>query len=62
MLQIQNSDGDRILVMSETARKSLNPEQVERLQAHTRLLSVPIDTIERYGGGSARCMMAEIMM
>lgn len=62
MLQVQNDAGNRILVMSETARKSLNPEQIDRLQAHTRLLAVPIDTIERYGGGSARCMMAEIMM
>ncbi len=62
MLQVQNTAGDRILVMSETAHHSLRPEQIERLQAHTKLLSVPIDTIERYGGGSARCMMAEIMM
>lgn len=62
MLQVQNSAGDRILVMSETAHKSLNPEQIDRLRAHTQLLAVPIDTIERYGGGSARCMMAEIMM
>lgn len=62
MLQVQNTAGDRILVMSETAYQSLNPEQIEKLRGHTRLLSVPIDTIERYGGGSARCMMAEIMM
>lgn len=62
MLQVQNTSGDRILVMSETARQSLNTDQTERLQSHTRLLSVPIDTIERYGGGSARCMMAEVMM
>jgi hypothetical protein len=62
MLQVQNTAGERILVMSETAHQSLRPDQIERLQSQTRLLSVPIDTIERYGGGSARCMMAEVMM
>jgi hypothetical protein len=46
--------------MSEQAYRSLTPEQVAALEGHTQLLYSPIPTIETYGGGSARCMMAEI--
>jgi hypothetical protein len=60
MLQVQNTDGERILVMSETAFKALLPDQIEQLESHTTLLFGSIPTIENYGGGSARCMMAEI--
>lgn len=62
MLQVRNRAGDTILVMSSQAYSSLRPEQIECLQAHTRLLHAPIETIETYGGGSARCMMAEVFM
>jgi hypothetical protein len=60
MLQVQNLDGERILVMSETAFNALQPDQIEQLETHTTLLFGSIPTIENYGGGSARCMMAEI--
>jgi len=51
----------RVLVMSEAARRSLNPEQYARLSACTdAILAVPIPTIERLGGGSVRCMLAEV--
>ncbi|MBL7827341.1 MAG: amidinotransferase [Saprospiraceae bacterium] len=62
MLQVQNAAGDRILVMSTTAFNALTPAQVDQLTKHTQLLHAPIDTIERYGGGSARCMMAEVFL
>jgi hypothetical protein len=62
MLQVRNLDGDTILVMSSTAYQALRPEQVATLEAHTRLLHAPIPTIENYGGGSARCMMAELFL
>lgn len=62
MLQVRNAAGDTILVMSETAYRSLTPAQVRALEAHTRLLYSPIQTIETYGGGSARCMMAEVFL
>lgn len=62
MLQVRNTDGQTILVMSSQAYRALSPAQIEQLEKHTRLLHAPIDTIETYGGGSARCMMAEVFL
>lgn len=62
MLQVRNTDGQTILVMSSQAYRALRPAQIEQLENHTRLLHAPIDTIETYGGGSARCMMAEVFL
>lgn len=62
MLQVRNDKGNTILVMSEQAYRSLHPGQVQTLEKQTQLLYSPIDTIETYGGGSARCMMAEIFL
>ncbi len=62
MLQVRNTSGDTILVMSEQAYRSLTPAQIKALEQHTRLLHSPIETIETYGGGSARCMMAEVFL
>jgi hypothetical protein len=62
MLQVRNEQGETILVMSEQAYNALTPEQVATLQKHTRLLHSPLYTIEKYGGGSARCMMAEVFL
>ncbi len=62
MLQVQNRDGQTILVMSSTAYQALSPAQIEQLERHTQLLHSPINTIETYGGGSARCMMAEVFL
>ena len=53
----------RLLVMSETARHSLPAEAFARLSACTdEVLAVPIPTIERLGGGSVRCMLAEVFL
>jgi hypothetical protein len=62
MLQLQNKKGEPILVMSQSAFNSLNQTQKAQLQIHTQLLPVNITTIETIGGGSARCMMAEIFL
>jgi hypothetical protein len=62
MLQVRTLEGQTLLVMSEQAYRSLRPEQVALLETHTRLFHASIDTIETYGGGSARCMMAEIFL
>ncbi|MEI6311407.1 MAG: arginine deiminase-related protein [Bacteroidota bacterium] len=62
MLQIQNKQGDLFLVMSERALKSLNDEQLDQIQNHCDILTAPIYLIEEIGGGSARCMMAEIFL
>lgn len=60
MLQIENSSGEKILVMSSQAYESLTPAQVAELSGYNRILHSSLQTIESNGGGSARCMMAEI--
>ena len=62
MLEVQNSNGDQFLVMSSKAYHSLNKNQVNQIQQYLQILHSPIDTIEILGGGSARCMMAEIFL
>ncbi len=62
MLQVRNNAGETILVMSSQAFQALTPGQIGRLNKHTRLLHSPLETIETYGGGSARCMMAEVFL
>ena len=60
MLQVHNRQGERLLVMSSQAYDSLRPQQIEELSSYNRILHSPLTTIETNGGGSARCMMAEI--
>jgi hypothetical protein len=62
MLQVAGKDGTPYLVMSEQAYQSLNPAQVELIGQYTQILHSPLYTIEQHGGGSARCMMAEIFL
>jgi hypothetical protein len=52
-----------VLVMSEAARRGLRPENFKRLSACTDVvLAVPVPTIEKLGGGSVRCMIAEVFL
>lgn len=60
MLQVRNDSGQTFLVMSKQAYESLNETQIADIQKHTEILHADIKTIETYGGGSARCMMAEM--
>jgi hypothetical protein len=60
MLQVKSKSGESLLVMSQTAYNSLVPEQVHALEKYARLVPVYLHTIESNGGGSARCMMAEV--
>jgi len=62
MLQVLGRDGERLMVMSASAHNALNPEQIARIEKTSRIISSPIDTIEACGGGSARCMMAEVFL
>ncbi len=62
MLQVENKRGEKYLVMSASAHQSLNTEQVTQIEKHCQILSSSLDTIEACGGGSARCMMAEIFL
>ncbi|MCU1750158.1 citrulline utilization hydrolase CtlX [Pseudomonas sp. 6D_7.1_Bac1] len=62
MLEVHNAAGEPLLVMSRTAWRSLHADQRRMVEAHARPLPVKIDTIERIGGGSARCMLAEVYL
>ncbi|WP_426063447.1 citrulline utilization hydrolase CtlX [Flavobacterium sp. DSP2-3-1] len=62
MLEVRGANDKRYLVMSAAAHQSLTPKQVEELEKHAEILSSSLDTIEACGGGSARCMMAEIFL
>jgi hypothetical protein len=67
MLELASWDealGDcRVLVMSASARRALKPEAFARLSACTdAVLAAPIPTIETLGGGSVRCMLAEVFL
>ncbi len=60
MLEVENRQGEHLLVLSAQAKSSLSFEQVSKLSHYARLISSPLYTIEKNGGGSARCMLAEI--
>lgn len=60
MLQVTNKKGEPLLVMSEQAYLSLSKMQLFLLEKYCRLIYSPLYTIEKNGGGSARCMLAEI--
>lgn len=60
MLQVKNNDGENLLVMSEQAYQSLTKAQITQLRQYCKLIYAPLYTIEQNGGGSARCMLAEV--
>ncbi|MES2485051.1 MAG: arginine deiminase-related protein [Bacteroidota bacterium] len=61
MLQVQGKDKS-YLVMSDSAKGILTQDQIQKIEKHTEILSANLDTIEACGGGSARCMMAEVFL
>jgi hypothetical protein len=60
MLQVETKDGEKLLVMSSQAYESLTRDQLRELAGYNRIVHSPLTTIETNGGGSARCMMAEV--
>jgi len=60
VLEVASRTGERLVAMSARARGSLEPGQLAALEARARIVSAPIGTIEAAGGGSVRCMLAEI--
>jgi len=60
MLEVQNKDGESLLVMSEQALKALHGTQITALSTFSKIVTAPLYTIEQNGGGSARCMLAEV--
>ncbi|KAA1245753.1 citrulline utilization hydrolase CtlX [Aquimarina sp. RZ0] len=62
MLQVIGADDTRYLVMSSAAFNSLSADQIARIEKHNEILHSDLSMIEKLGGGSARCMMAEIFL
>jgi hypothetical protein len=62
MLQVNTKTGAPLLIMSEQAYLSLQQSQITTLEKYSRLVYAPLYTIEQNGGGSARCMLAEIYL
>ena len=62
MLQVFDTNEKPHLIMSEQAHTSLDPAQVKSLEKYNPILPISIPTIEALGGGSTRCMMAEIYL
>ncbi len=62
MLQVLGANDEKYLVMSTQAFNSLTDGQIKTLEKHAKILHSSLDTIEACGGGSARCMMAEVFL
>ena len=62
MLQVQNEAGEKFLVMSESAYRSLTAEQISAIEKYCEIIYSDLNTIETNGGGSARCMLAEVFL
>jgi hypothetical protein len=62
MLAVKNVSGERLLLMSNSAYNSLTNEQITQIKSFSRIIKGNIPTIEKYGGGSVRCMLAEIYL
>jgi hypothetical protein len=62
MLELTNNDNNKIVVLSQSAFNSLTTTQKQVIENNAKLLPLKIPTIETIGGGSARCMIAEIFL
>lgn len=62
MLEVRNNEGKKFLVMSESAYRCLTEKQIQKIESYTEILYSNLDVIEKNGGGSARCMMAEVFL
>ena len=62
MLQVKGANEQRFLVMSSSAYHSLRKEQLQKIEKYNPIIHSSLETIETCGGGSARCMMAEIFL
>jgi hypothetical protein len=62
MLELKSRNGQPLMIMSAAARKSLSIEQESILATYAKIVSPDLSIIETNGGGSARCMIAEIFV
>src|SRR5690606_15249765 len=60
ILELKNKEDETLIVLSEQAFNAFSEEQKEQLRSFGKLIPIPIYTIEKYGGGSIRCMIAEV--
>jgi hypothetical protein len=60
MIQLKNTTGEKLLIMSQQAYESLTSMQITSLEKYNQLVYADLKTIETNGGGSARCMIAEV--
>lgn len=61
-LQVKGTAGKLFLIMSQAAHNVLSESQIRTIKSYCEILSSPLDTVEYCGGGSARCMMAEVFL
>lgn len=61
-IELKNKEEESLLVMSLTAYKALEEEQKRTIEKYSKIIPVDVSTIEKYGGGSARCMIAELFI
>ena len=62
VLEVRNKHGERFIAMSSAAHSAFTREQRETLSGFATLVHAPIPTIEKLGGGSVRCMLAEVFL
>ena len=62
VIEVENTKGVSNIIMSEKAYQALDHKQLDSINSVSNIIAIPLETIERYGGGSARCMVAEIFL
>lgn len=62
MLELESAVGEPIVALSQSAHASLTAGQLRSISAHARLVPIDVGTLERFGGGSVRCMLAEVFL
>jgi len=62
VIEVENGKGEPHIIMSDSAYKALDHKQLDSISSVANIIAIPLPTIERYGGGSARCMIAEIFL
>ena len=62
VIEVENTKGESHIIMSDSAYQALDRKQLDSINSVSNIIAIPLETIERYGGGSARCMVAEIFL
>ena len=62
VLEVENTKCQSHLIMAEKAYQAVEASQIQSIMKSSKIIPIPLDTIEKYGGGSARCMIAEIFL